>query len=109
MKSIPLNDSGKFLTDQCKQIDINDFVHRASKQLKKELIQMNLELEGCQIQLSTSELSHGGIRYWLNCPICNKRSGKLFKHPISKLIACRKCNKLEYRCRRYKGMIESSL
>lgn len=107
MKSIPLNCSGKLLADQCKQIDVNDFISRVKNQLKEGLIKMQMDLEGCQIQLSSSELAHGGIRYWFSCPICKRRSGKLYKHPISQLIACRRCNRIDYRSRRYKGMVEN--
>ncbi len=107
MKRIHNNDSG-FLVEQCQQVAVDDYVRRANQKLKKELITMQLEIEGLSIRLTTSKLAHGGFRYWFSCPGCQRRCGKLYKHPVTQILACRKCNGLEYRCRRYKEMIENN-
>lgn len=109
MKSIPFNNLGKFLVEQCQQIDVNDFVHKANQRLKKEFIQTDLLIDGFKVNLTTSELSNGGFRIWFICSFCNKKVGKLYKHPQNQITACRHCHDLEYRSRRYKGMVEMKI
>jgi hypothetical protein len=109
MKTIKSNDSGKFLTDQCQQIGIDEFVAESKRNLKKEFIRQIIEMNGYNIELTTSALAHGGLRYWFKCPLCGQRVGRLYKHPLNQILACRKCNKLEYRSRRYKGMLETDI
>jgi predicted RNA-binding Zn-ribbon protein involved in translation (DUF1610 family) len=60
------------------------------------------------IELTPSRTAFGGIRYWFKCPNCGDRVGMLFVQPITRVIGCRKCLGLEYRSRKYKGMIENS-
>jgi len=108
MKSLtPINLGRKYLVDKCKSINISDYLKQAKKGLKESVINSQLELEGLDIELTTSQTNYKGLRYWFSCPICSKRVGKLYKHPISQILGCRECLRLEYRCRRYKGMIES--
>ncbi len=107
MKSIPPNDLGKFLVEQCQHIDVNDFVHKAKQKLKNEFVYTSLKIDGYEVDLATSDLSNGGSRIWFICSLCRRKVGKLYKHPQNQTIACRICLKLEYRSRRYKGMIEN--
>lgn len=108
MKSIQPNDYGKILTDQCAEVDINDLVREyrseANYRVEKLLVQIG-EVE-CQL---TATNAGGGKRYWFLCPICSGRVGKLYQHPLNQLVGCRKCLNLDYRSRRYKGMVESQL
>jgi hypothetical protein len=46
---------------------------------------------------------------WFKCPLCGSRVGVLFRHPAANTVGCRRCLKLEYRKRRYKGMVENTL
>lgn len=108
MKKIQGNDLG-LLVEQCQQINIDDFVFKAKQKMKEEFIKCALEIDDYDVELTTSKLSHGGLRYWFKCPLCSQRVGKLYKHPFNQKLACRKCNNLEYKCRRYKGMIETRI
>lgn len=102
------NDLGKtFLVEECQKIEVNEFLRRAKTKLKGVLISSELEADGFALELITSRTGLGGIRYWFKCPLCNKRVGTLFSHPLSQKLGCRGCLGLEYRNRRYKGMVEN--
>lgn len=70
------------------------------------LLMSEVEMAGIQLELITSKTGFGGVRYWFKCPLCDRRVGVIFRHPISGQIGCRLCLGLEYRQRRYRGMIE---
>lgn len=107
MKTLPPNDFGKkLLTEQCYKINIIDFVRESNKKIKEILIKSLLKSDGYNITLSRSKTGFGGTRFWFSCPICNKRVGVLYRHPVSQILACRKCLGLDYRKHRYKGMLE---
>lgn len=76
----------------------------------KELI-LNSEIEalGWHLEIATSKTHYNGLRLWFKCPICGLRAGVVFRHPITNAVGCRKCLKLEYKKRRYKGMAENDL
>lgn len=102
------NDFGKrFLTDQCQQIKLSDFVRKARLKFKQALLQSTIETEGYSILLNRSKTGFGGTRFWFSCPNCQRRAGVLYRHPVSEIIACRRCLRLDYRKHRYKGMIEN--
>jgi hypothetical protein len=108
MKSLKPNNLGKkYLVDQCLGISISGYLKKAKKELKELVINSQLELDGINIELVTSQTNYKGLRYWFKCPICYRRTGKLYKHPISLILGCRRCLRLEYRCRKYKGMLEN--
>jgi hypothetical protein len=103
------NDLGKtFLVEECQKIEINTFLRVAKLRLKESLINSELDIQGVVTGLLTSKTGFGGIRYWFKCPSCYKRVGTLFMHAISQKLACRVCLGLEYRKRKYKGMVENS-
>ena len=107
MKTLSPNDFGKkILTEQCQRIKINDFVRASNEKIKEILIKSALELSGYNVILNISKTGFGGTRFWFSCPICNKRAGVLYKHPVSHILACRRCLKLDYKKHRYKGMAE---
>jgi len=102
------NDFGKtFLVEECQKIEINTFLRKAKLKLKEVLINSELTAEGITIDLATSKTGLGGTRYWFRCPVCHKRVGVIFVHAISQKLGCRSCLGLEYRKRRYKGMLEN--
>ena len=102
------NDFGKkLLTDQCQQIRLSDFVRKARLELKVILLQSHIETEGYQLLLNRSKTGFGGTRYWFSCPLCQRRTGVIYRHPVSKVLGCRRCLGLDYRKHRYKGMIEN--
>lgn len=103
-----LNSYGKtVLTDQCQEIRAADFVRKAKQNLKEALLQSIIELEGYRLLLNRSITGFGGTRYWFSCPMCQRRSGVLYRHPMSAAVGCRKCLNLDYRSHRYSKMLES--
>jgi hypothetical protein len=105
MKSLTPYNLG-LLVEGCRKIKISDFLRKYRNEIKKTIIESELEILGLNINLTTSKTCYNGIRFWFKCPLCKKRVGVLFKHPLNNTIGCRKCLNLEYRKRRYKGMIE---
>jgi hypothetical protein len=104
------NDFGKkYLTEQCPKIRLSDFIEKAKERVKESILQAFIEAEGYRIPLGMSKTGFGGTRFWFSCPICNRRSGVLYKHPISQNLGCRKCLRLDYRKHRYSKMVENSL
>ncbi len=108
MKSMNPNDLG-VLVEECQKVKISDFLKKSKMGLKEVMIKSKLEVDGLNIELTTSRTGYNGKRFWFKCPLCNLRVGVLFKHPVNEAVGCRRCLKLEYRKRRYKGMIENSL
>jgi len=105
MKSLNPNNLG-LLVEECQKIKISDFLRKYKIELKKALIKSELEMMGLNIELTTSKTRYNGIRLWFKCPLCGRRIGILFQHPLTNQIGCRQCLNLEYRKRKYKGMIE---
>ena len=110
MKILNPNDLGrKCLVEECQKIRIEDFLKTYRNKLKELVLASELEILGLKIELTTSKTCYNGIRFWFKCPLCKKRAGVLLKHPLTYEIGCRQCLNLEYRKRRYKGMIETKL
>lgn len=102
------NNLGKiFLTDECDRIAISDFVKITRKWLKEEILKSKLAVNNLPIELAKSHTGYGGERFWWICPMCGRRCGILYRHPIDQQIACRKCLRLKYRSNAKKGMIEN--
>lgn len=97
----------KLLTDQCQKIMVSDLIRNAKRQASQLLLGGELEIEGSQLGLSETKTGNGGIRRWFICPLCTKKVGILYKHPINQVLGCRCCLGLDYRSHRYKGMAES--
>jgi hypothetical protein len=49
------------------------------------------------IRLQTTHPHFGGQRYWLTCPVCKRRAGKIYRPPSTDRFACRHCHDLRYR------------
>lgn len=47
------------------------------------------------VRLSATRCNYGGVRYWLHCPKCSKRVGKLYLGG-KYIFACRECWNLTY-------------
>ena len=110
MKTIHNNNLGKkYLVEDCKNIRIDQVVRKAKKDLIITFIKGQIEIEGFDINVISHTLYHGGKRLWFECPLCNKRSGVIYRHPTKNIIGCRLCLDLDYQCRRFKGMVENSL
>jgi len=110
MKALNPNDFGKnILVENCQKIKIKDFLRICRAELKRAILNSEIETMGLNIKLATSKTCFNGIRFWFVCPLCNKRAGVLFSHPITTEIGCRTCLGLDYQKRRYKGMIEEKI
>ncbi len=109
-KSMKPNDLGnKLLVENCQKISINTFSRQAKKKLKEMFMSSQLEVMDKSVELITSNVHFGGVRYWFKCPLCQRKMGTLYIHPLSQQLGCRGCLGLEYRARRYKGMIEEKV
>lgn len=86
----------KILVEQCQKISIKELLKSCKAKLKEIILKTEIETTGIKLELCTSKTLYNGIRYWLKCPLCSRRSGVLYKHPISGKIGCRKCLNLEY-------------
>lgn len=103
----PINLGNSFLVEDCQKVELKSYLRQARVKLKEALLTAEMSLLGTPVGLMTSNTGFGGTRYWFACPGCNQKVGVLFVHPVSKVVGCRKCLKLEYRKRRFKGMIEN--
>jgi hypothetical protein len=108
MKSSTPNDFGKkFLVEECQKITMSEYLLLAKTKLKEALLASETNISDTLVSFKTSETRFGGTRHWFACPSCNRRVGVLFIHPLTQDIGCRICLGLEYRKRRFKGMIEN--
>jgi hypothetical protein len=102
------NDFGKkLLVEQCQKIRLSDFIRKTKEQIKESLLHASIEAEGYNIRLIESITGFGGKRLWFSCPVCNKRTGTLYMHPISQILGCRQCLNLDYRKHRYSKMVDN--
>lgn len=108
MKTIKPIDSGSFLVETAEQININDLIKQFYLQAKESFIKSQINIEGLEVKLTTSKTRYG-LRFWFTCPSCNKRIGKLYKHPLTGIVACRTCNNLVYKSQKFKGMLEQKI
>ncbi|MEO5646178.1 MAG: hypothetical protein ABIO57_03735 [Candidatus Paceibacterota bacterium] len=107
MKALPLNDFGKkVLVEDCQKVLISDFIRSAKSKLKQALLAAELQSQDLDVSLTTSPVHRNGLRYWFACPLCQKRVGVLYVHPINHNLGCRECLNLKYKKCRFKGMVE---
>ena len=103
------NNSGIIsLIEHATSLSINDYIKEVRRKIKEDLVIKSTLLGKTKIYTTKSKTGFGGVRYWFLCPMCRVRIGKIYLHPISQKVGCRKCLDLEYKSRRYKGMIESA-
>jgi hypothetical protein len=107
MKYMSPNDLGeKFLVEDCQKLNMKEYLRSAKAKLKETLIASEMSILSTPVDLAVSRTGFGGTRYWFVCPGCGHRGAVLFVHPVSNKIGCRSCLNLEYRKRRFKGMLE---
>jgi len=94
------------LVENCQRVSIKDYIQNTNKKLKEVLLRSELGVNNISVSLTTSKTGFGGTRFWFNCPLCDRRVGVLFVHSLTEAVGCRLCLGLEYRKRRYKGMVE---
>lgn len=107
MKTLNPNDFGEnLLVENCQQIRIEDFLRTFRTEMKRLILNIEIQAIGLNIDLATTKTCFAGVRFWFACPLCKQKIGVLYTHPITHKMGCRKCLGLEYRKRKYKGMIE---
>ena len=87
---------------------MNSFLRQAKQKAKEMFLSFQIEAMDKKIELTTSNVHFGGVRYWFKCPVCARKAETLFVHPLTQQIGCRACLRLEYRSRKYKGMLEDN-
>ena len=104
------NDFGnKFLVEDCRKVTMSEYLARAKRQMKEALLASEVCIFTTPIGFTTSHTAFGGTRHWFECPKCERRAGTLFVHPVTNEVGCRICLGLDYRKRRFKGMIETEI
>jgi hypothetical protein len=63
-------------------------------------VERYLDRERMWIWLNATPQPRGGMRWWIACPTCDRRSGKLWRAPERQEWLCRVCINLGYRSRR---------
>lgn len=101
---LKVNDYGKILTlESLRKVTIDSLVRLAREEAKR-LCLKSVDLGTDRIiDLTTSKITNGGLRYWFLCPDCHRRSGVLYQGPNG--LTCRICVGYRYRSSRYKGMV----
>lgn len=98
MKSLsPYNFNKDIFVENCSQIRIDSLLKTCREQLKKLTLEMEIAEMGLKLELTTSKTNFNGNRYWFECPICKRKSGVIYKHPITNQIGCRLCLGIEYK------------
>jgi hypothetical protein len=108
MKTLNPNHLGKILVEQCRKVSLKELLERAKARLHEEILKLEVEAASLPVRLSQTKVNNGGSRFWLHCPICDRRVTILYFHPYKRIIGCRKCLNLEYKSRMKKGMVENS-
>ena len=88
---------------------MREYLACAKRQIEETLLVAEVSIFTTPIGFKTSHTAFGGTRHWFACPLCGRRAGVLFVHPITNAIGCRLCLGLDYRKRRFKGMVENAL
>lgn len=110
IKIMSPNDLGKkYLVEDTQQVNISTLLKLFKKQIKEQSVISSVRMQGIPTRLLTSGTGFGGIRYWFECPLCKRRKGVLYIHPQTHIVGCRTCLSLEYKKRRFKGMLEAKL
>ncbi len=109
MKSLSPNDFGHLTVEQCQKISVKEYTKNFKQKFKEAVLGSALEILKKTIELTTSKTNFGGLRHWFKCPLCTKRVGTLFVHPITQEVGCRECLSLDYRKRRFHKMVEGEL
>ena len=100
------NNLGKnLLVEHCHKVAVSDILRK----YKESILHSQFEIMTTDVRLTTSQTGNGGTRFWFVCPNCKRRVGILLVHPLQGRLGCRACLNLEYKQRRFKGMLESKI
>ena len=83
------------LVDECQKISLTSCVRAANQKIKETLLAAEAHIGNKAVELIPSKTAFDGVRYWFKCPLCEKRMGTLFAHPLTREVGCRHCLGLE--------------
>lgn len=92
-----------FVAENCRKIKIDELVSEALKEVKKSLIEAQVQALGVDVAFTTSKTKFNGERIWFICPNCKRRAGTLYEYPLIRKIGCRVCLNLVYKKQKFKG------
>lgn len=75
---------------------IDGLFERTSQRTGKTYARTLDSQRGQAVGVARTPCHFGGFRYWLVCPACARRCGKLYCPPYSKRYLCRLCHDLSY-------------
>jgi PleD family two-component response regulator len=102
------NDFGKNITvEDCSRFSMSTYLKSFPTNVVENVLGSILEVLRTRVTLTTTPARFGGVRFWFLCPQCEKRIGVLLVHPLTDKVGCRKCLGVEYRAKRFKGMVEN--
>jgi hypothetical protein len=103
------NNYGKITVERCRKIKISDLLKQYQKEVKEAVLSAAIEVDGTSLGITTSQTGFGGVRHWFQCPLCDKRVGTVYVHPVTNAVGCRTCLGVTYRQQRFKGMAEENI
>jgi len=103
MKTLTPNYLGKKYLEQCPKISIKSLFEKIEKQLKKELLHIDIG----EVEIIHTKANYGGYRKWFKCPMCTKKVFTLYQ--IQRNLICRNCTWLKYKKQRYTWMLEEKV
>ena len=100
---------GSFVTvEDCQRFPIRGLIKSFKTKSAEAILEAKVMIKGTQVHLTATPMNFGGTRFWFLCPGCQCRLSVLLAHPLTRKIGCRRCLGVEYRAKRYKGMVESN-
>ena len=100
-------DFGKSITvEDCQRISVYELIKQVGQ--STDAVLGAAITVGCMtVRFTTTTTQFGGRRLWFLCPQCESGIGVLLAHPLTQAVGCRRCVEVEYRARRFKGMVEN--
>jgi len=113
--------SDRLTVEECRFFSVSDVIFEllrsgvlGGKPRKKIRVRMAYTIGKDSVDfpmdVTTTSCNFGGVRYWLGCPNCGKRVGKLYLPPGEKFFRCRTCYNLTYKsCKEHDKRMEALL
>ncbi len=74
-------------------LNIDEFLRVINKDMKKVLLESQVNAMGLNISLTTTRTRFGGEKFWFICPECKNRCGVLSNNIHFLKYVCRSCIK----------------
>lgn len=102
MKLSPSDLDKNLSLENLKKINIDMLVRKVNKDLKRSLLEAQIETNYGKVGLTTSRTRFNGVKYWFSCPSCAKRAGVLYLSVGDPVMKCRRCIQLLYFKQKFK-------